>query len=425
MFHSQVVFPAVFQPEPAAQQVLPSRGSMSADEYRRVLAEQYGVTPGSADYIRMAREFMPVALELGHDVAHGQAVVWRPESEINRFISVFGASGSGKTELLKRLSFELALHGIPLLVFDLHGDVEVPYLHEVTMSSGFGSNVGINPLSVEWLDPVTHALSDHWVEIVAMLRRAAPSLSQKQGQVIQEAMRIAYSMVGIEARDPRSWQLPPPTFGHVQQILASWSSDPDFRGMRDSINGCIAVMSAIFGNPLFQRGRVISVSEILAGSWRLNLHHLPEPIQVIVVDTVLRMVFRRLRAMGSIKPTFMRMPEPCRLFVVIDEAKVIAGGQGDPNKSSRILNVIATEGRKFGLGMVLASQSCEHFGADVLRNFATRVVLQTLDEREARANAKDMRLTPGQIMQLAGRGDAYFKTSGSEHPLRIQVAPIG
>lgn len=424
MFTQQNRLPMVLANQVAPQVVIPPRGSMSVEQYRLMLEDQYGILPGSADYIRMAKEFMPLQIELGHDVVHGHAVIWKPDFELNRFISAFGASGSGKTEFLKRVAFELARHGIPVLIFDLHGDVEVACAREVVMSGGLGGAVGINPLSIEGLNPETHGLSDHWVEIVAMLRRAAPSLSQKQGHVIHSAMHMAYAMVGIEARDPRTWHLPPPTFGHVQHVLASWASDPDMRGMRDSINGCIAVMSAIFGHAVFQFGRVISVSEILSGSWRLNLEHLPEPIQVIVVDTVLRLVFRRLRAMGSVRPEFGRMSEPCRLFVLIDEAKVIAGGQGDPSKSTRILNVIATEGRKFGLGMVLASQSCEHFGADVLRNFATRVVLQTLDEREARANAKDMRLTADEIMQLAGRGDAYFKTSGSERPVRMQVAPV-
>lgn len=412
------------QPDLQAVQ-LPNRDALTKREYQDLLRESYGVVPGMPEYFAKSREFMPLEVELGCEVMHGQPAVWFPAFMLNSFLSVFGASGSGKTELLKRLALEFTQHAIPVLIFDLHGDVEAPYVQEVVMSGGFGSAVGINPLSIEGLNPETHGLSDHWVEIVAMLRRAAPSLSQKQGHLIHEAMHTAYAMVGIEARDPRTWSLPPPTFGHVQHVLASWASDPDMKGMRDSINGCIAVLSAIFGHPLFQRGRVISVSEMLSGNWRLNLQHLPEPIQVIVVDTVLRLVFRRLRAMGSVKPGIGRMADPCRLFVVIDEAKVIAGGQGDPNKSTRILNVIATEGRKFGLGMVLASQSCEHFGADVLRNFATRVVLQTLDEREARANAKDMRLTSDQIMRLAGRGDAYFKTSGSEHPVRIQVTPIG
>lgn len=424
MFSDSKWFSAVPPQAAVPEQAIHPRGSMSVEEYRRLLADEYGVLPGSTDFIRMAKEFMPLEVELGHDVAHGHRVVWRPDSELNRFILAVGASGSGKTELLKRCASEIVGHGIPVLILDLHGDQDVSYFHEAVMSGGSGSTVGINPLSIEGLNPETHGLSDHWLEIVSMLRRAAPSLSQKQGHIIQSAMHIAYAMVGIEARDPRTWHLPPPTFVSVQQVLASWASDPDMRGMRDSIHGCIAVLSAIFGHPLFQRSRVITVTEVLSGNWRLNLQHLPEPIQVIVVDTMLRLVFRRLRAMGSVKPGFGRMPEPCRLFVVVDEAKVISAGQGDPNKSARILNVIATEGRKFGLGMVLASQSCEHFGADVLRNFATRVVMQTLDEREARASAKDMQLTADQIMALAGKGDAYFKTSGIVYPVRIQVAPV-
>lgn len=403
---------------------LPSRGMLSKKEYQTLLGGTYGVFPGMPAYFGKAGEFMPLVVELGDDVMNGKPVSWYPGEEMNRFIAVFGASGSGKTELLKRAASEVIRHGIPVLIFDLHGDVEVSHVNHVMMSGGFGSSVGINPLSIEGLNPQTHGLSDHRAEIVAMLRRAAPSLSQNQAHLLAEAMRTAYVMVGIEDRDPRTWNFPPPTFAHVQMVLASWSSDPDMKGRRDSINGCAAVLGAIFGHSLFQCPRNLSVSEILAGNWRLNIEHLPESIQVIVVDTVLRLVFRRLRAMGSLPVKFGCHADMYRIFVVIDEAKVIAGGQGDPNKSTRILNVIASEGRKFGMGMLLASQSCAHFGADVLRNFATRVVLRTLDDREARDNAKDMRLSPEDLKQLAGRGDAFLKTGRSEYPVRIQIRPV-
>lgn len=140
-----------------------------------------------------------------------------------------------------------------------------------------------------------------------------------------------------------------------------------------------------------------------------------------MVDSVLRAIFRRLRALGTVTGSGASR---VRLFVVIDEAKIIASGQGDPNKSSRILNVIATEGRKFGLGMILASQSREHFGADVMRNFGTRLVLRTPDFREATANSKDMQVSAMDLMTLRGNGDGYLKYGGSPNPVRIQVSPV-
>lgn len=406
---------------PQALRNLPTRGSMTKEEYRALLAE-HGVIPGSADFFRVSGEFMPLEIELGTNVETGEKVVLRAPDQINPHTEIVGASGSGKTDTLRVIVGEVVRSGVPVLVLDLHGDIDVDHVSTAVISSGFGSTVGINPLSIEGVNPDTHSLHNLRVELVATLRRAAPSLSQKQAYILTEALKTAYIAVGIEDRDPRTWNLQPPTFGHVKRVLDHWVSDPEMRGQRESISGCSAVLSAIFGDEVFQRQNVLTTTHLLSGNWRLALNHLPEPTQVIVVDTVLRAIFRRLRAMGTMPGGRAGQP---RMFVVLDEAKVIANGQGDRHKGSRILNVIATEGRKFGLGMILASQSREHFGEDVLRSSGTRLVMRTLDHREAQENAKGMQgVSAADLMDLRGNGDGYLLSGALARPVRIQVKPV-
>jgi hypothetical protein len=57
-------------------------------------------------------------------------------------------------------------------------------------------------------------------------------------------------------------------------------------------------------------------------------------------------------------------------IMIIDEAHLFF--RDDQNN---ILNTIAKEGRKFGLGLVCASQSPTHFSEDFFSNVATKVVL--------------------------------------------------
>jgi len=59
-----------------------------------------------------------------------------------------------------------------------------------------------------------------------------------------------------------------------------------------------------------------------------------------------------------------------RDIMIIDEAHLFF--RDDENN---ILNTIAKEGRKFGLGLVCASQSPAHFSEDFFSNVATKVVL--------------------------------------------------
>jgi hypothetical protein len=59
-----------------------------------------------------------------------------------------------------------------------------------------------------------------------------------------------------------------------------------------------------------------------------------------------------------------------RDILIIDEAHLFF--RDDQNN---ILNTIAKEGRKFGLGLVCSSQSPTHFSEDFFSNVATKIVL--------------------------------------------------
>jgi hypothetical protein len=55
-----------------------------------------------------------------------------------------------------------------------------------------------------------------------------------------------------------------------------------------------------------------------------------------------------------------------------------------PDAPDRILNLLFTEARKFGLGMILASQMSDHFGSEVKANAASWLVLKPMDMKEAK-----------------------------------------
>ena len=113
-----------------------------------------------------------------------------------------------------------------------------------------------------------------------------------------------------------------------------------------------------------------------------------------------------------------------RLFVIIDEAKILSTGGGDPDSPDRILNQLFTEARKFGLGMILASQMSDHFGSEVKANAATWLVLKPMDIKEAKKNAPNVHMAPEALTALKGKGDGYFRDRSSSRARRIQVTPL-
>jgi hypothetical protein len=108
--------------------------------------------------------------------------------------------------------------------------------------------------------------------------------------------------------------------------------------------------------------------------------------QRIFVDILLEDLFFEARRAGERPAT--------ETFIVIDEAHKFVSEEDD-----HILNVIAKEARKFGVGLVMASQSLAHFPDDVVANAATKVILG-IDEMFYEAMARKVRIDPRHLASI-------------------------
>lgn len=361
---------------------------------------------------------------LGQETNTKQAVAWAPGKQSNGFFLILGASGSGKTETLKVLGKGIGDYGVPVLVLDFHGDVQFPGLRSVLLSSGTSSVTGVNPMELDSQSAEETGLYDQRKVIRDMIRNAVPALGHRQGAILRDAIEEAYSRAGFNDSDPATWRNAAPTFADVQEILADWADDDSRKSQRSSIEGCLAAVQEIFEHPIFQRREHVSVEEILSSSVRLDLSKLTDEVRYITAETLLRKIFRVLRLMGPIPVQPVDDRQRFRLFVVIDEAKILSTGGGDPDAPERILNQLFTEARKFGLGMVLASQMSDHFGSEVKANAASWLVLKPMDVKEAKKNAPNVHMEAEALTSLKGKGDGYLRDRSSPKARRIQVEAL-
>ncbi|MGP3699721.1 helicase HerA-like domain-containing protein [Rhodobacter sp. NSM] len=358
---------------------------------------------------------------LGTEYRSARPVRWAPGRQSNGFLLVLGASGSGKTETLKVVASAIHQFGVPVLTFDFHGDVVFPGTDSKLLSSGSASTIGLNPMEIDAHSAEESGLYDQRAALRAMIQRAAPSLQHRQSSILRGAFEEAYHRAGIVDEDTSTWTRPPPTFGDVQDILQEWAGDDARRSQRASIEGCLAAVQQLFDHPIFRRTNHVSVDEFLSHSVRLDLSKLPDDIRFVATETLLRKLFRVLRLRGPIPVQPANDRQRFRLFVLIDEAKILSLGGGDRDRSDNILNELVTEARKFGLGMILASQMSDHFSEDVRANAATWLVLKPMDMKEARRNAPNVSVEPQDLLQLAGRGDGYYRDRSAGRAQRIQV----
>lgn len=386
----------------------------------------FGATqPGMPDYFHHVRGLMPLEILLGQQGDCAPLVYWRPGREINGTFLVLGASGSGKTETLKRIGKEIAEHAIPVIVLDFHGDVSFPGVNTVLLSSGSFSTIGINPLELDCHDDGFVGLYEQRAIFLEMLQRVV-RLGHKQKSVLNEVIHECYREFGIHDEYPEIWGNTPPTLTNVLSMLHHRASDKGvLANDRNVITGCISAVRSVLGHPIFQRRNYVSTDDILRGNLRIDLSKInSEGVRHIVAETLLWKIFRVLKLQGKIPDNPVDDSERFRIFIIIDEAKILGMVGGDVNDSRLILNILATEGRKYGIGLILASQLSEHFGHEIKANASTWLVMKPMDDREARRNAPNVHVGSDALIALRGHGDGYFRTGADPVPRLVKIDRI-
>lgn len=301
---------------------------------------------------------------------------WEVAKQPNGFVMLLGASGSGKTETLKVIATEIHVFGVPILIFDFHGDVILEGAEDYILSHGPACTHGINPMELDSTDSADGGVYAQINILLLMLKACIPSLGHRQWRVIKDTLNDAYEQAGIIDRNPTSWERISPTFGDVLNLLEERLDDEEIsKAQKNIISSAYDAVAKVFEHPIFAKERQILINDFLSRSHRLNLVHLEENVRFVVTDTLLRKIARALKAQGNIPVQPQSDQEQFRLFVIIDEAKILSTGGKDRDATDAILNKLATEYRKFGLGMVLASQMSDHFSNETKAQMATRLVL--------------------------------------------------
>lgn len=146
----------------------------------------------------------------------------------------------------------------------------------------------------------------------------------------------------------------------------------------------------------------------------INLKGVPPDIQELIVRRLGTLMFE-MRKQGNIPP----------MMLIIEEAHNYCPQQGTAI-SSRALATIASEGRKFGLGLMVISQRPAKIDKNVLSQCGTQIILKVTNPNDVKAIASSVEgLTAGMTedIQTMPIGIAMVVGAGIEAPLLIDVRP--
>lgn len=376
------------------------------EELARLLAQRPLADNGSKPQPQPSQS-EPVA-DNGHITAHmgsnkDGAVSWRPLALPNPHLLIVGGSGSGKSQTIKAIAHDLR-KATAIVVLDVHGDLALD--GAATHELHFESRYGINPLVLS-LDPKGGGPVAQKEIVRTRLQRTFAPMGSVQLGVLDDLLHRCYETRSIIQEDQTSWRREPPTFADLEALL-----EEDIAGKKnpERLQALKTKISPVFDCKVFSKPALPINAK---GITRIDMSRLGLDIQFLASDVLLRQLFRAAMLAGEAAEGELRY-----LFV-IDEAKLLVSrGKDDP---LGIINRLATEARKYGVGLLLASQDLEHFSRDILNNVATKLILMH-SETAIRATASKLLLEKEQLQALKEPFVGLAKFGGSGWK-RVKVQP--
>ncbi len=333
----------------------------------------------------------------------------RVELDINqlvqRHVSVLAKTGGGKSYLLGVLIEELLRHKVTCVIIDPHG--EYGSLRVAAEQNGVHARFGVQ----------AQGFAKQVVEY-------SPDVSLNP-----QAKPLTFSLRNLDPREllvfmgltnVKSFLAP------LKQLLESAGAAGADYGVAELVRAAARLEGVAF-ETLHERLEYVEQTKLLAPSGTglkelvtkgsatlINLKGVAPDVQELVVARIASTLFEN-RKKNIIPP----------LFLVIEEAHNFAPQQGAAS-SSRVLKNIASEGRKFGLGLCVVTQRAARIDKSVLSQCNTQLILQVTNPLDLKAIAQSIEgLTDGmtEMIQSLQVGTALVTGGGYHTPLFCEVRP--
>jgi len=386
-------------------------------------------------------------------------IAWQPDRCPNPHLCISGATGTGKTYTIRQIIEAFSASGISFTVIDIHGDLGVIDSIVREYRLGYGSPSGVNPLAVNadarYAGPKSNA--SNFIELLNELS-GTHRMGPVQANMLFNVIMDLYGANKIKQDDPSSWakQTYPDlkdlerfigykykklmiggsngaadaelyglqtlykkkkalekleksqsadTETRIAETIASLVrlyedylkkgilNDPDFITYSDP-RGLISLKNRIQN---LNNTDVFVKNETPLGNVRLNMKYLEdEQRKLAAYYTVKRLLDRFTRAGER---------DRIRHYIVIDECSFFL----DVPRIEHMIVRAVQEGRKFGLGLILAAQNPLKFNNDILLNTATKMVF-AVEPVVHRAVAKTFGIDESRLKKVEPRRDCMFST---------------
>ena len=342
-----------------------------------------------------------VGLLAGHEVP----VYLDINAMVQKHVSILAKTGGGKSYIAGVLIEELMKHHVTCVILDPHG--EYASLREKGKSPHGAARFHVDPRAyaevIQVFSPDTKVNPGS-----RPLKFTLSNLDARDILSLTGSARVRTHLTALrKALDLLRQATKDYTIRDIVRVLER-EEDPQNASLIDELEYLSEV--EIFA----KEGTRIDELVIKGKTTIINLKGVPPDIQELVVNRLATAMFE-LRKLGRIPP----------MMLVVEEAHNFCPQVGQV-ASSKVFRTLASEGRKFGLGLVIITQRAAKVDKNVLSQCNTQVILKVTNPNDLKAIIASVEGLTASMAEEISRlpiGVAIMTGGGLQMPLMVEVRP--
>lgn len=356
---------------------------------------------------------LPISIRpivIGCDVIHGSGIPFMPGQRANGHAIFTGASGLGKSTILRFVASSLRQEGVPIVILDFHDDLELFGHRSVRIGDGLSGEC-----SIRFLEPTPWAMRAFGLRgflenaVSAIEDMGRRKLGEGQINMLRSAIIDMWRRRGISEEscsDQVNYVGARIAPSDLVSVLKEKKDVSESSREKQVLDGLISRIEGLSSCNIFEHKEALKIDDILHNGARLHMQGIPAPMRGAVARLLIRMLFAEIVAMGPVQRSGFDFSSLFRMYIVIDEAGSVIRRKSD----DCIIKTIAKESRKFGVGLLLAAQTLDDLSDEVVANADTHFALPTKSTRDARKVEQKLNLRRGKLNAGTGPWSGYYQS---------------
>ncbi|WP_405270378.1 helicase HerA-like domain-containing protein [Methanobrevibacter sp.] len=277
---------------------------------------------------------------------------------LSRHLAILAMTGAGKSNTVSVLIDQLLGYSIPIFVFDMHGEYK-----DAIFPNG----------EVNIIKPKINPLYMNFYEIKKLVNIGGNSFIQERH--FRRAFKQAKKMLSDGVAHTNNFlQI---IYDILEEDSQVEGSDKQIVDVMNKIDDSMDRYSNLFDNNI---GNILSNIK-KAHANVLDLSQVDESVASVLVSHILRNSLQRSKdaAHSGNKKDLLDNS----VFFILEEAHILAPNRRESD-SKRWIQRVAREGRKFGLGLCLVSQSPKTVDHDALSQMNNMIILRLVEPEDQR-----------------------------------------